>query len=234
MATSINLQSSINFAKPYLKNQDPQVSLMEPALTAANIVLQSMIGPPCRWRFNRGELNFSVSSAGTDYKQSVPTFGFVEAAWLVDGSGNQYEMKGAVVLSVNGAQARPERIAPQFDDNAGNVTFRLDKTPDQTYTAYVDFQQNAVLLSSPASFWAPVADEFGFIYHYGFLALVSLLVNDARFPIFENYFISRLLAAQDGLDAQARDIFLADCTTRIATLERAKGSVQAGLAGRTR
>jgi hypothetical protein len=233
MANTLLLQNSINFVAPILKNTPLQISNQEPALTAGNIVLGQMLGPPMRWRFNRKEVNFVISTAaGTDYVVSVPYLGFIETQWSVDGAGNVYELGGKISLAPNAANARPEKIAAQFDDNAGNITFRCDKTPDQNYTVYVDYQQKAPLMSSAASEWAPVPDEFQYIFNTGFLCIMSLLVNDARFPIFEKYFISRLLGAQDGLGATERNIFLANWTGVLQTLARAQGDVNAGMAGR--
>ncbi len=232
MANTLTLQNSINFATPILKNQPLQISNQEPALTAANMVLGTMLGPPMKWRFNRKEFNFPVTNAGTDYLIALPTFGFIETQWLVDGSGNHFSLNGAISLPVNATQGRPEKLSPQLDDNQGNITFRLDKTPDQNYTVYVDAQQKAPLMTSAASEWAPVPDEFQYIFQQGFLSVMSLLVNDARFPVFENYFIARLLGAQDGLTDQERNIFVANWMALTQTLARSQGSVNAGVAGR--
>jgi hypothetical protein len=224
----------MNFVAPILKNTPLMVSNLEPALTAANIVLGTMLGPPMKWRQNRMEFNFPITSANTDYALSLPTFSFIETQWIVDGAGNVYELKGAVSLAKSSASARPERMSPQFDDNQGNITFRVDKTPDQDYTIFVDCQQKAQLLTSAASEWYPVPDDFEHIYNYGFLCLMSLLVNDARFPIFEQWFISRLLGTQDGLSAQDRDIFVGNWMATTQTLARSQGAVNAGVTGRSK
>lgn len=234
MSSALTLQNAINFATPILKNQPLQVSMQEPALTGGNIVLGAMLGPPMRWRFNRSEISFAITPANTDYVRSVPTLGWIEATWLKDGSGTVHAMNGEVILPVDGNVARPGKLAPQFDDNQGNVTFRVDKTPDQNYTCYVDFQNKMKPMNSAASTWSPVPDEFEYIFNHGFLALMSLLVNDARFPIFENYFIARLLGAQDGLGEQARNIFLMNWANAMSTLKRADGAVTQGVAGRGR
>jgi hypothetical protein len=228
---TLNLRNTMNFVKPFLKNQPLEVSNMEPAVTVGNIVLGAMLGPPLTWRQNRAEINFDITDASTDYLISVASFGFIEMAWLLDEDGNQYPLSGAMALTVNGATKRPEKIAPQFDDNAGNVTFRFDSIPDQDYTAYVDFQQTAPLLTSPASTWGPVPDYFGFVFNFGYLAVMSLLVNDARFPIFEKYFIGRLLGAQSGLKEQDRNIFLANWATAMVTIKKSDMAARYGLAG---
>lgn len=234
MASGLSLQSSMNFVAPILKNQPLQVSNQEPALSAGNMVLGTILGAPFKWRFNRNEFNFPITSANTDYGVSISDLGFIETQWLVDGGGRVVPLNGAISLPVNGASGRPERIAPQFDDNAGVVTFRVDKKPDQNYTVYCDYQRKSPLMTSAASEWAPVPDEFNYIFNQGFLCIMSLLVNDSRFPIFENYFIARLLSAQDGLTDQERSIFLGNWGNFVQTLARSQGAVNSGVAGRAK
>lgn len=217
---TLNLRDTMNFAAAFLKNQPQQVSNMNPAVTVGNIVLSTMLGPPFRWRQNRGAISFALGTVNADYQQSVPSFGFIESAWLVDNSNNQHPVNGALALTVNVDKGRPEKIAAQFDDNAGTITFRFDKIPDQVYTCYIDYQKTAPLMTSPASGWAPVPDHFNYIYNFGYLAVMSLLVNDARFPIFEKYFIGRLLAAQSGLSEQERNIFLANWAAMVMTMKK--------------
>lgn len=235
MATTLTLTNSINFVRPILKMQPLDVTSQEPALTAANIILQTMLSAPFRWRWNRGTMNFSVATAdGTDYVQAAPDFGFLETQWLTDAGGYVYELNGALALAVSGDIGRPSEIAPQFDDNAGNITFRVKPQPDASYTANLDYQKKPGLITSFASPWGSVSDEFSFIYNLGFLTLMALLINDSRFPIFEQWFISRLLGVQDGLSDQERVIFLGNWQQMMATLNRGAGAVQSGLAGRSR
>lgn len=218
--TTLNLRNTMNFAAAFLKNQPQQVSNMEPALTVANIVLSTMLGPPLRWRQNRSEISFAIGIGSSDYVQSVASFGVIEASWLLDNNSNQHPLTGALALTVNADKGRPEKIAPQFDDNAGTITFRFDKIPDQAYTCFIDFQKTAPLITSPASGWGPIPDYFNYIFNFGYLAIMSLLVNDARFPIFEKYFIGRLLAAQNGLSEQERNIFVANWAAMILTMKK--------------
>lgn len=224
----------MKFVAPILKNQPLQVSNQEPALTAGNMVLGTMLAPPFRWRFNREEIHFPITSANTDYAVSVLDLGFMESQWVLDVEGNYMPVTGALFLPVNGATGRPQHIAPQFDDNAGVITFRVDKKPDKNYEMYVDYQKKAPLMTSAASSWGPVPDEFQYCFNEGFLSMMSLLVNDSRFPVFENYFIARLLGAQDGLTDQERNIFLGNWANLVGTMSRAAGAVNSGVGGRTR
>jgi hypothetical protein len=233
MSQLLTLQNSINFATPILKNQPPMVSNMEPALTAANIVLGTMLGAPCRWRHNRATFSLAISTVGgVDYTKALADFGFLETQWLTDAGGVIHQLGGAVSLAKDGSTGRPTRVAPQFDDGSGTLTFRFDRIPDAAYTMNGDYQKKATLITSPAMPWGVVPDEFGYIYNWGFLCILSLLINDSRFPIFEGYFISRLLGAQDGLTDQERNIFVANWMALAQTLSRSQGSVNSGIAGR--
>lgn len=232
MATTLTLQNSINFVAPILKNQPLMVSGFEPALSAANMVLQTILGPPFKWRFNRNTFSFAITGAATDYVEALADFGFLETQWLKDASGSILPLQGAIALPIDSNPARPTKIAIEFDDNAGNLTFRMDRKPDAAYTVYGDYQKKAALLTSAASVWGTVPDEFSYIFNEGFLCRMCLLVNDSRFPVFENYFVAHLLGAQDGLTDQERNIFLANWANVSQTLQRAMGAVNAGVAGR--
>lgn len=233
MARTKTLQDSINFVAPILKNQSLMISNFEPALTAANLVLGTMMGPPFRWRFNRANFTLALTSgAGVDYVKLLADFGFIETQWLTDANNGIHQVGGAVALAKDAAVGRPTRVAPQFDDNAGNITFRFDRVPDQAYTFFGDYQKKCPLITSPASSWGTVPDEFQYIYNWGFLCILSLLINDSRFPIFEGYFISRLLGAQDGLTDQERNIFVANWMALTSTMLRSQGAVNSGIAAR--
>ena len=232
MASTISIQSTINWAKPYLKLQPLNVNNLEPGLTAANIILETMLGPPLRWRFNRASLSINLLAGSTDYQIAVPDLGFIETQWLADASGKIHELNGAVSLAKEGQEARPKEIAAQYDDNAGNITFRVKPAPNALYTAYMDYQKKAPILSSWAQTWSPIPDEFGYCFNWGFLTVVGMLTNDSRFPVWEKYFLGRLLGAQDGLDDQAKAIFLGNWSEVAATLTRRTGLVNAGVSGR--
>lgn len=233
MASTLTVQNSVNFITPILKNQPLFVSNLEPAMTAANLVLGTILGAPFRWRFNRGSFSLPITTVGgTDYVKVLSDLGFVETLWLTDVSGAIHQLTGAIAIAKTTEQGRPSRVSPQLDDNAGNITFRFDRIPEANYTFYGEYQKKCPLLNSPASSWGVVPDEFSYIFNWGFLTLMSLLINDSRFPIFENYFISRLLAAQDGLTDQERNIFVGNWMALSQTLNRSQGAVNSGIAAR--
>jgi hypothetical protein len=232
MASTLTIQNAVNFATPILKNQPIAVSNWEPGLTAGNIVLQRMLGAPFRWRFNRSTYTFVTVVGQTDYPITLVNLGFIEDQWIVDSTGTIYPLAGAISLVPDQSQTRPTQIAPQNDNNAGQITFRIAQAPDAIYTVNGVYQKKAPLLGSYASPWAPVPDEFSYIFNLGFLCFTSLLVNDSRFPIFEKWFVGALLGAQDGLSEQEKNIFLGNWIADISTLTRGQGKVNQGVAGR--
>jgi hypothetical protein len=230
---TLSLQNSINFVMPILKNQPLLVSINEPALTAANLVLGTILSPPFKWAFNRGTTSVAIDAAhGTDYPLTIVDFGFLDTQWLTDQNGKVFELKGATSHAKEAGIGRPTSVAPQYDDDAGTITLRFNSMPDGPYSAYFDYQKAIALMNSAASLWGVVPDRFMYVYNQGFLAMMSLLVNDARFPIFNQLFISRLLGAQDGLSDQEREIFIGNWMNLVQTTTRATAA--AGAQGRGR
>lgn len=233
MAVTLSVRNSLIFVSTLLKNQRMNINNQEPGLTMANMVLGIMLGPPMVWRFNRATVNFAVTTAGgTDYTISVPALGQIESQWIVDAAGNSVELEGAVALPKVSAKRRPQRIAPQYDNNAGLITFRLDSVPDRNYNVFSDYQQKAVKLTSAGQTFAPVPDEFGYIFNRLMLAEGALIVNDPRFAVWRREGLAGLLATQDGLDAQAKALFFDQMMNVGRTASRNQGAGQSGTQGR--
>lgn len=240
MASTLTLTALCNFALPILKMQPLTVTNMEPALTAANIVLETILAPPFKWRQNRGNFTFNcVPQAGptpaqADYPLVLADFGYLEDQWLTDPTnGEVWPLTGKLSLAMPTKLAvRPQEIAAQLDDNNGTITFRVKTLPDKAYVVAGAYQKKAVPLISVASQFGPVPDEMAHVIDWGFLTIMALLVNNAEFPRFEQYFVSRLLSLQDGLDEVSRNIFLGDFTAMMATIQRSQGKAQQALASR--
>jgi hypothetical protein len=236
MAVTQNVMNSVVFAQTLIKNQRLNVNGQEPGLTMANLVLQRILGPPCRWRQNRANLSIPITTAGgTDYTVSLPLLGHIETQWLTNAAGMIFELGGEVSLAKTSASKRPTKVAPVYDDNAGNITFRFNAIPDAAgpYTAWFDYQQKAQLITSWANPWGVIPDECGYIYNMLFLGLAGQLVNDARFTVWIKEGVGALLGAQDGLDEQAKAIMVGQWLNETRTAARSQGSVQGGVAGRS-
>lgn len=237
MSVTRNIQASALFSMPFIGYQPVAISNGEPAITAANICKQTILGPPFKWPWNRGAFHVDLDPAGTswgqDYLFALPDFHFVEKVWLTDTQGRVTEISN-IVQSLTGEsiQKRPSSAAMNTMDNAGNVTLRLNTLPDLAYKIDGFYQRAPVLMTSLANSWFPIPDHLSYIYDWGFLGFVSLLVKDARAPIFLGKFASHLLGAQDGLTAMQRNIFLGNFLDVINQQGREQLAAQQGAQAR--
>jgi len=238
MSVTRNIQSSALFSLPYLNYQPVDVSNDEPALSAANITKQTILGPPFRWAFNRASIHLaldtSVTSWGQDYLiPSVTDYGFLEQIWLTDPeTGDKKEIEVRKSLAEDSTIKRPGSAAVQQDDNENGITIRLNSKPDAPYVIDAFYQRAAVTMTSLASTWGPLPDHKSYIYDWGFLGFVSLLTKDARAPIFLSKFTSHLLGEQDGLTALQRNIFLGNWLDLLTQQGRETMAAQQGAQAR--
>lgn len=212
MASTYTIQNSISFAAGFTKLM-PLSGVggvaNEPALSIANMVLQTILGPPFCWRWNRNVLALGPTVAGTqDYATAVANYGYLEKAFLAATGTGSIELEVSLLLSTDNVQSRPNYIAPQTDDGAGNITFRLLPVPDAAYIPTVIYQRKAALVTSLASTWAPIPDEYAYIYNLGFLAFSMMYANDPRFPLVLQRFLATLVGASEGLSQQQKNVFL--------------------------
>jgi hypothetical protein len=235
MGVSLSIQASMTYVQTMIDNQRLNVNNMEPGVTMANTVLGTMLGTPFCWRQNRSNISINLTTAGgTDYTESVPTLGFIETQWLVDSTGDILELNGATALAKVSFQRTPTLMAPQYDDNNGNITFRFNSVPDGAYTAFLDIQNAAPVITAPSDTFAPLSDYFGYLFNKGMLSEGALLVNDSRFSIWRSEWIAQCLATQDGLDAQAKDMFYNQFMNTTRTVQRSQDMAKNGAAGRGR
>lgn len=234
MAATLNLQQTILWTGPYIRYQSLTIGGLEPAVSNANLVKSTILGAPFAWPWNRSQsAPISCAAGQQDYTVPLTDFGFIEKAWITL-AGVTTEIEVVSPLAVDSTQARPAHIAVQQDDGEGSITFRLMPAPDAAYVLTVLYQKKCLAMSSLASRWAPIPDELGYIYQYGFLALSLMVTQDARFPIFNDRFVAHLLGAQDGLTSLQRSIFLAGWLDVMAMGQRAQAGTQQGMAGRAK
>lgn len=114
----------------------------------------------------------------------------------------------ANVLGTGSEPGSPNQIAPQIDDNAGNITFRLLPVPDRAYTVTVIFQKKIpALMTSLSNTWAPIPDHYSYIYQWGFLALMQAYNYDVRWAQSSQKFVAALLGAAEGLNEEQKNVF---------------------------
>jgi hypothetical protein len=237
MSVTRNIMASALFSMPFLQYQPVNISNNEPAVTAANLTKQTILGPPFKWPWNRAsfhvELDTSETVWGQDYLFELPDFGYTEKVWLTDTDGKITEITNLVQsLSSESVTKRPSSAAMNLMDSSGNVTLRLNALPDQAYFIDGFYQRAPVLMSSLANSWQPIPDHLSYIYDWGFLGFVSLLTKDARAPIFLGKFASHLLGAQDGLTSTQRNIFLGNFLDLMGQQQREQIGVQQGAQAR--
>lgn len=197
----------MNWAASFLEQQPLLIDGLEPVLSSANLVLQTILGPPFSWPWNRS--TFSYTTNQQDYQMSLADFGFLEGGSVVPQSGgNTFELMVKNLLQSETQQARSSHLSPLIDDGQGNITFRLAPAPDDTYTVNALYQRKAARITGPGVTWAPVPDDKNYLCQWGFLSLMSLIGFDARFGEYNTKFITSILSAQGGLSELERNIFL--------------------------
>lgn len=209
MASTITLTNTITWASAFIDYEVPTVGgANEPSLTNANIILQTILGPPFRWNWNRSSLTLTTVAGTQDYSTSAATFGFIESSSAAIGSTTFAIKEVKQDLTIGQELGRPQSIAAQLDSNTGLITFRFLPVPDAAYTVTVGFQKKVPGLFALSSSWAPIPDQYSYIYNYGFLALTLAYDDDARFPMFNQKFVAHLLGTQQGLTETERNMFI--------------------------
>jgi hypothetical protein len=237
-----NILSSALFALPFLGYQPVNISNGEPAVTAANLTKQTMLGPPFTWWWNRNQFTLPIPTTDSngntivpaqDYLLPVTDLGFLEKVWLQDGEGTITEIKVVLALAQESNVQRPASMAIHMTDpTTGELIVRLNTIPDQAYTLLGSYQMQAGVMTSTASKWSPIPDQSSYIYEAGFLSFVAMLTKDARAPMFRQQFAAHLLGAQDGLTATQRNIFIGNFLGVLTDPQRATLDTQQGVASR--
>jgi hypothetical protein len=145
---SFTLQNSINFARTFI--QYPPLTAgsgMEPAVSIASIIRNTIMNAPMTWYWNRAEVTFSTVVGTQDYTQAaILDLSFIESVSLTDDQGNIYEVKdiyNTTSLGVSAFQQRPTAISVQNSDQVSGAKFRFLGVPDKIYTVTVTYQKIA-------------------------------------------------------------------------------------------
>ena len=221
MASTNTLARTINYAQQYL-DQSPltfttPVVSNDPAFYHADWVMQMILAPPFAWRWNRSAGSFSTPTFTTqigltDYKVNIPTFGWIEKAVVYDPSNGNAPMELMVegVRGLDPVSNEPNRISAQYDDGAGNITFRVFPAPQMAYNVIVDYQNAASIFTSATQPWAPLPDYMSYLYNTGFLAKSMEYWNDPRYQMLMQLFLQQLISASEGLSETYKNIWLDD------------------------
>lgn len=215
MASTIQLQRSINLAQQFVRNAPltfTSPTNNDPAFSNADWVRQFILSAPFAWRWNRTETQITCSPGTTDYKTALPTFGWIEKAVLVDTtSGNQTtELEIELDLAQETVVNLPTKISPQLDDGAGNITFRVFPAPDKPYTINIISQNAAPIFTAATQTWAPIPDYLSYLINTGMEAKTYEYIGDPRFGPTMQLFLQQVIAANGGLSETQVNIFLMD------------------------
>jgi hypothetical protein len=217
MAVTNTLNRILGVAQIYIR----QAPLIFPDLAAPNdLVLlagdwvrQFMLSPPFAWRWNRLVSTFPTVAGVQDYAITIPTFGWLETASIIDNNvspsvGTQLVIK--LSLGEDVVQNQPVSIAARLDNNAGLITFRLLPVPDKIYTVTVTSQNAAPSFVNLADTWTPIPDYLSYVYQQGFLAKAYEYFADERFSEAIQLFIKQTIAANAGLTDTQVNLFMAE------------------------
>lgn len=192
---------------------------MEPALSAANLILSTLLSPPLYWPWNRSVVGFSTTVQDFSLN-GLANFGFLEGGSVVDAQGQSWEIEVKQVLHTDASQARPRWCSPLIDDGMGNITFRLSPGPPQgLMTGTLMYQRRAPVLMSLGTTWSPVPDDRTNMCQWGHLSLMSLIGNDARFNSYNQKFVTAVLSSHGGLTAMERNMFIANWMTTVSQVQ---------------
>jgi hypothetical protein len=214
-SSSITVAQTIDWAKRFVFRRPLNLgNFNEPAVTSANTVLQTIIGPPFSWRWNRKIKTFTTSPGQQDYPVSTTSdFGWIENASIqetntVTGLVEWKQITSHIDLGLESAKARPHSISAQFNDSDGNITFRLMPCPDKAYPVSIQYQMKPPVIDGTESTWSPIPDEYSRLYNWGFLALMYMYADDPRFQLANQKFVTNLLSTSEGLTETEMNIWL--------------------------
>ena len=288
--STVKISDTQEWAKRLSWNRNSGIgNALQPAIDNANIVMQTILGPPFSWWWNSQSLSFTcatgpvtsaitnvaitskvvtlttvntwvvnqqvtvsglvtatqlngqlltvltasgtqitaavnlvdyVSPADTgmltalttqDYPINIPNFSHIIHAASVDISktpSKLWELEVKNSLSLDSNTARPLFVSPNYEDAAGNVTFRVMPAPNLSYPISLKVMLTPPAVTSLNQTWAPIPDYMRNVYDWGFLALTWIFADDPRAQWANQMFKASLLARAQGLSELDRNIFL--------------------------
>lgn len=231
---SNTLQTSLNWAACFVG----QINLTggtgsEPAMTCANMILDTILGPPFKWSFNRANSTLSLTLAGgQDYSATLTDFGFLERATVATAS-KTFEIKDVynnIARPVAVDVARPNAIYVQSSVAGTSQVFSFLSAPDQSYTATVIYQKLPVHMTALNSVWSGIPDQYSNIYNSLFLSeMFALAFQEQRAAYYRQRGVMSLLALAEGLTDADKSQFLEQYLMRDAQSLRRQMRTQQGV-----
>jgi hypothetical protein len=145
--STVKITDTIEFCKRLSFNRSPVIgNSLEPAITAANIVMQTILGPPFTWFWNTTEIGFTTSPTP---QTSAITNVTISAGELTVVGNNSFSFGSPIFLSgittvtqLNGLLVIPDTVTPTgftapvtlADVSSTPVTGTATNTTTQDYT----------------------------------------------------------------------------------------------------
>jgi hypothetical protein len=231
---TITLQNTINWAQPFLSYAPVSIGTgNEPAITSANTILQTILAPPFKWRWNRKTTTITTIVGTQDYLKAINDFGYLEQATAAIAGSPTFPLEIKGILGEATEQSRPTFISTQIDDNAGNITFRLLPVPETIYTVTITYQVRAPLFTALSGLWSPVPDYMEFIYNWGFLSLMQEYMTLTGAQRTRQLFVAALLSTAEGLEESEKNLFISSWLGQIRQSESNELSTQTGQRARS-
>ena len=220
MASTIQLQRTINLAQQFIRLAPltfTENTANDPAFSNADWVMQTILAPPFAWRWNRvgatlANPTFVTQDGVSDYTVALSDFGWIEKAVAYDPSNGYkaFELQVELIKGMESLANEPKRIAAQYDDGEGNITFRIFPAPDAVYNVIVEWQKAAPQFSSLTQTWSPIPDYLSYVVNEGFQSKAYEYMNDPRFGTAMQLFMQDLAANAEGLSDSQKNLWLSD------------------------
>jgi hypothetical protein len=114
--STITLYATTEWAKRFIFRKPLALGdFLEPAVTSANIIMQTILGPPLIWRWNRAVIGFVTAAGQQDYtifNWAASTHVYVGYV-LVDSNGNSQQVTTAGITG---------STAPTWNTTVGGIT----------------------------------------------------------------------------------------------------------------
>jgi hypothetical protein len=192
MATTKTLQETVDWARTFTKLV-PIVGIggfsNEPALTICNSVIQEILSPPHKWKFNRAELTSFITIDGTqDYPETVTDMSWLESCVIEDEANTSTspqlkptrEIEAVQDLPKESIRDNPEKVCI-LKEATTTTTLRFWKVPATVvWRAYVIYQKKPVIKTALTANWSPIPDDLAWVYQQGFLAMAYKMADDTR------------------------------------------------------
>jgi hypothetical protein len=156
------LQQTINWSSTFIEYAPETAGTgMEPAISTATMVKNTILNAPFTWPWNRNEYLISSGTppnlvGGTqDYVFTIPDFAYLEKVSLLSTDGlDGFELKDVynrniLGISSNSKQAQPNAAAIKYYTPGSTIAVRFLPIPDQNYTGTLTYQK----LSVPFTFF---------------------------------------------------------------------------------